>query len=69
MTGVLAEEIAQAEREAAATLAAAIAAENELYGISAGAEHDDEAESGSPERATSRMRRCTEEWREAKRRS
>ena len=48
MTGVLAEEIAQAEREAAEALAAAIAAENEFYGITAGAEHGDEAENGPP---------------------
>ena len=69
------DEIGDAERAAAAAMAAAIAAENEFYNMTAEAEHSDEDEGEPPERATPRKRRhCTaeesdEQEREAKRRS
>ena len=50
------DEIADAERAAAEAMAAAIAAENEFYSMTAGAQHSDEDGGELPERVTPRKR-------------
>ena len=56
------------ERAAAEAMAAAIAAENEFYSMTAGAQHSDEDGGELPERATPRKRQHVAEERDERER-